>query len=83
MFVLGLMLGGTVGFVIYALCFVAGRDVKRTSDSSKDCKWCKNHKGKSVLQFSVIDDDFGQYVRESMIKFCPFCGRKLGANNDR
>ena len=43
----------------------------------KPCPWCQNKKWKTDLQFSVIDDDFGQYVKTSMIKFCPFCGRSL------
>ena len=43
----------------------------------KPCPWCHNNKGKTDLNFSVIDDDFGQYVNHSLIKFCPFCGRKL------
>ena len=49
----------------------------------KPCPWCRNKNGKIDLQFSVIDDDFAQYVKTSMIKFCPFCGRSLkeGADN--
>ena len=43
----------------------------------KPCPWCQNKNGKTDLQFSVIDDDFAQYVKTSMIKFCPFCGRSL------
>ena len=43
----------------------------------KPCRWCQNHKGETDLSFSVIDDDFGQYAKETMIKFCPFCGRKM------
>ena len=43
----------------------------------KPCPWCQNHKGKTDLNFSVIDDDFGQYVKGSLIKYCPFCGRSL------
>ena len=53
------------------------------TDKLKLCPWCHNHKGKTELQFSVIDDDFGQYVKNSMINYCPFCGRKLRENNDR
>lgn len=43
----------------------------------KPCSWCQNHKGETDLQFSVVDDDFGQCVKGSLIKFCPFCGRSL------
>lgn len=46
------------------------------------CPWCQNKKGKTDLDFSVIDDNAGQYTHPSMINYCPFCGRKLkgGAN---
>lgn len=48
------------------------------TDREKLCLWCQNRNtGTTDLSFSVIDDDFGQYVRPSMIKYCPFCGRKL------
>lgn len=40
------------------------------------CPWCHNG-DRSKLDFSIIDDDFGQYVEPRMIKFCPFCGREL------
>lgn len=43
----------------------------------KPCLWCHDHKGKTRLHFSVLDDYFCQYVHISMIKYCPFCGRKL------
>lgn len=41
------------------------------------CPWCTNANGKTDLDFSIIDDNFGQYVHQRMIKFCPFCGRRL------
>ena len=47
----------------------------------KRCMWCMNSKGKTDLNFSVIDDDYVQYVHLNLIKFCPFCGRKLRADN--
>ena len=47
----------------------------------KLCLWCQNKKGKTDLDFSVIDDNFGQYVPQGLIKYCPFCGRKLVADN--
>ena len=46
-------------------------------DKTKRCPWCQNSKGKTDIDFSVIDDAFGQYVNVSLIKYCPFCGRKL------
>ena len=49
----------------------------------KNCLWCQNNKGKTDLQFSVIDDDFGQYVKGSLINFCPFCGRDLRTPKER
>lgn len=51
------------------------------TDKLKHCLWCQNRKGETELQFSVIDDDFAQYVKISMIKYCPFCGRKLVEEN--
>lgn len=45
------------------------------------CGWCTNGKGKTSLEFSVIDEDFGQHVPGSLINFCPFCGR--GINNEK
>ena len=49
----------------------------------KNCLWCQNNKGKTDLQFSVIDDDFGKYVKDYLIKFCPFCGRDLRTPKER
>lgn len=43
----------------------------------KPCLWCQNSKRKTKLTFSVFDDDFGVNVRKELIKFCPFCGRRL------
>ena len=43
----------------------------------KICWWCQNRNGKTDISFAVIDDDFGQYVPNSLIRFCPFCGREL------
>ena len=47
------------------------------------CPWCQNHEGKTDLDFSIIDDDFGQYVHYTMINFCPFCGRALYEENTK
>lgn len=47
------------------------------TDKLKPCPWCHNHKGKPELQFTIIDDNFGQYVHEKLIEYCPFCSRKL------
>lgn len=41
------------------------------------CSWCTNFNGTTDLLFTIIDDDFGTYVPEKFIKFCPFCGREL------
>lgn len=49
-------------------------------EKPKHCSWCADHKGRTDLNFSVIDDDFCQYVKNSMIKFCPFCGRELNGD---
>ena len=47
------------------------------------CPWCTNANGKTDLDFSIIDDNFGQYVHQRMIKFCPFCGRRLWNEYDQ
>ena len=36
------------------------------------CVWCK-----SEHEYTIIDNDFGQPLRPSMIHFCFNCGRKL------
>ena len=38
----------------------------------KPCAWCK-----SEHEYTIIDDDFGQPLRPSMIHYCFNCGRKL------
>lgn len=45
------------------------------------CRWCTAPSGKTELDFSVIDDELGQYVPVWMINFCPFCGRELKGND--
>ena len=56
---------------------------KKLTDKLKPCLWCHNHKGKTELKFTIIDDDFGQYVTEKLINYCPFCGRKLREENEQ
>lgn len=41
------------------------------------CRWCQNQNGKTDIDFSVVDDDFGAFVHPAMIKYCPFCGRNI------
>ncbi len=47
----------------------------------KPCRWCCDGKGKPIkkhkLEWSVIDDDFGQFVPYGLVRFCPMCGRRL------
>ena len=43
----------------------------------KPCPWCQNDKGRTDLDFSIIDDEFGAYVPIHSIKYCPFCGRNI------
>ena len=48
----------------------------------KNCPWCcdvKRDHEKYNLEWSVIDDDFGQRVHNDLIHFCFFCGRPLDA----
>lgn len=44
--------------------------------SDKQCLWCKNG-NRNRCEFSVFDEQFGQFVHPNMVKFCPFCGAKM------
>lgn len=44
------------------------------------CPWCQDSRGKTDLDFSILDEDFCQYVSSKLIKYCPFCGRNLSDN---
>ena len=41
------------------------------------CAWCATKDGNILLDFSVIDDAYGNRVPMRSIKYCPFCGREL------
>lgn len=43
----------------------------------KPCAWCKGEG-----EYTIIDDDFGQPLRPSMIHYCFNCGRKLKEEDD-
>lgn len=46
----------------------------------KSCPWCKEVKkpGEQYkLEWTVIDDDFGQPVHSNLIRYCFSCGRAL------
>ena len=43
-------------------CMEKGKD--------KPCAWCK-------AEYTIIDDDFGQPVHPTKVKFCFNCGRRL------
>ena len=57
--------------------------MNKTNENKTRCPWCTDPRGRTELGFSIIDDDFGQYVHYNMIKFCPFCGRKLIDDNQK
>ena len=47
---------------------------------SKLCPWCHTDMKplkKEQLEWSVIDDTFGQYVHARLVHYCFFCGRNL------
>ena len=51
----------------------------------KPCPWCKEVKKptqKHKLEWTVIDDDFGQPVPSNLIHFCFACGRDLDRRAD-
>lgn len=49
-----------------------------TENQRGECGWCG---GRSV-EWSVIDEDFGQYVHPNFIRYCFHCGRKLKEGDD-
>jgi len=47
------------------------------------CQWCHDkNKPLALLEWSVIDDNFGQYVHRDLIHYCFHCGRKLGTEKE-
>lgn len=50
---------------------------------SKFCAWCQNEKGKTDITFSIIDANIAQYVPNTLISFCPFCGRELHPKKEK
>lgn len=57
-------------------------------NEQKPCPWCHTHRKKEIvpmkkheMDWSVMDDDFGQYVRSTLIHYCPFCGRNIDETN--
>lgn len=53
------------------------KEIDKMQSELKPCPWCYGKNGKTDLDFTIIDDDFGQPVHPKLIKFCPFCGRSL------
>ena len=51
------------------------RRMEKETDK-KPCAWCKTEG-----EYTIIDDDFGQPLRPSMIHYCFNCGRKLREDN--
>ena len=54
----------------------------------KKCPWCHKHRKKEIVsmkkhevEWSVIDEDFGQRVNKNLIHYCPFCGRCIDDTN--
>lgn len=48
------------------------------ANESKPCPWCKDVDFKKKFpDWSIIDDDFAQYVPLKFINYCFKCGRKL------
>lgn len=42
----------------------------QTKGDDKKCPWCK-------AEYTIIDDDFGQPVHPTKVRFCFNCGRRL------
>lgn len=47
-----------------------------------NCKWCTDNKGRTLMNFLVLDVEVMKYVPIKRIKYCPFCGRKLKDEGD-
>lgn len=75
-----------IGIVLSATLFWVGHDpheekVEQIDKPKRRCPWCQDEYGNTDLDFTVLDDMCGQYVRYSQIKFCPFCGRDLSKDD--
>ena len=55
---------------------IAALRAQREAEQKQPCAWCK-----SEHEYTIIDDDFGQPLRPSMIHFCFNCGRELKEDN--
>ena len=65
-------------------CFIFGGALSMSEEKGKYadsnrhfCRWCHDEKGNPETSFSVIDDDFAQFVPDFFVKYCPFCGRAI------
>lgn len=47
-----------------------GYEDGKAESKDKPCAWCK-------AEYTIIDDDFGQPVHPTKVKFCFNCGRRL------
>ena len=52
--------------------FPEQRKTEKKAETKEPCPWCKTEG-----EYTIIDNDFGQPLRPSMIHFCFNCGRKL------
>lgn len=52
--------------------------LQKEQEREQECAWCKDYNKPNWDSFGVLDEDFGQYVHPNMVKYCPFCGRRLG-----
>lgn len=62
-------IGGLSDFYVCPNC---GTVKVKLEKEEKDCPWCR-----PSSEYTIIDDDFGQPLHPSMIKFCFNCGRDL------
>lgn len=56
----------------FYVCPNCGTVKVKLEKEEKDCPWCR-----PSSEYTIIDDDFGQPLHPSMIKFCFSCGRDL------
>ena len=65
-------------------CFIFGGALSMSEEKGKYadsnrhfCRWCHDEDGNPDTSFSIIDDDFAQFVPDFLVKYCPFCGRAI------
>lgn len=70
--------GCTPKAMIASLIEQYGEDT-RTEPEDDGCAWCEKD---WMDEFAVFDVTVGHFVPDSMVKYCPFCGKELKKENN-